>query len=186
MRNIPDELVKRYEREGWWTPDTLGDLLARGLAAAPGTRVPGALGRAAVHGHLRRRGTDRAAAGGRAARARRRPGRRGGPAVAELDRGGGDVLGLGAAGRGRRADRALLRPQGADPHPRRRQAQGRSSPRQSFGRMVFEPDISAGVPIVGVVGGSGASGGAARRPSTTCWPTNRWTACWPPIRPGRH
>ena len=37
MRNIPDELVKRYEREGWWTPDTLGDLLARGLAAAPGT-----------------------------------------------------------------------------------------------------------------------------------------------------
>ena len=33
MRNIPDELVKRYEREGWWTPDTLGDLLARGLAA---------------------------------------------------------------------------------------------------------------------------------------------------------
>ena len=37
MRNIPDELVKRYEREGWWTPDTLGDLLARGLAAAPDT-----------------------------------------------------------------------------------------------------------------------------------------------------
>lgn len=36
MREIPDELVKRYEYEGWWTPDTLGDLLARGLAAAPG------------------------------------------------------------------------------------------------------------------------------------------------------
>lgn len=36
MRNIPDDLVERYEREGWWTSDTLGDLLARGLAATPG------------------------------------------------------------------------------------------------------------------------------------------------------
>jgi acyl-CoA synthetase len=27
--------VKRYEAEGWWTRDTIGDLLARGLAAAP-------------------------------------------------------------------------------------------------------------------------------------------------------
>jgi acyl-CoA synthetase len=27
--------VKRYEAEGWWTSDTIGDLLARGLAAAP-------------------------------------------------------------------------------------------------------------------------------------------------------
>ena len=35
MRKIPVELAKRYEEEGWWTPDTLGDLLARGLAAAP-------------------------------------------------------------------------------------------------------------------------------------------------------
>ena len=37
MRNIPSELVKRYEADGWWTQDTLGDLLARGLAAAPET-----------------------------------------------------------------------------------------------------------------------------------------------------
>ncbi|WP_030620647.1 AMP-binding protein [Streptomyces fulvoviolaceus] len=37
MRKIPAELVKRYEAEGWWTRDTLGDLLARGLAAAPDT-----------------------------------------------------------------------------------------------------------------------------------------------------
>ena len=36
-RTIPAELVKRYEAEGWWTRDTLGDLLARGLAAAPET-----------------------------------------------------------------------------------------------------------------------------------------------------
>ncbi|KKD09154.1 AMP-binding protein [Streptomyces sp. WM6386] len=36
MRRIPAELAKRYEAEGWWTRDTIGDLLARGLAAAPG------------------------------------------------------------------------------------------------------------------------------------------------------
>lgn len=36
MRAIPAELVQRYEEEGWWTRETLGGLLARGLAAAPG------------------------------------------------------------------------------------------------------------------------------------------------------
>jgi acyl-CoA synthetase len=36
-RRIPDELVKRYEAAGWWTSDTLGDLVARGLAASPDT-----------------------------------------------------------------------------------------------------------------------------------------------------
>ncbi|MBL7501249.1 AMP-binding protein [Frankia sp. CNm7] len=35
MRTIPAELVKRYEAEGWWTRETLGDLLAAGLADAP-------------------------------------------------------------------------------------------------------------------------------------------------------
>jgi acyl-CoA synthetase (AMP-forming)/AMP-acid ligase II len=35
VRTIPAELVKRYEAEGWWTQETLGDLLARGLAGAP-------------------------------------------------------------------------------------------------------------------------------------------------------
>ncbi len=35
MREIPAELRQRYMAEGWWTQDTLGDLLARGLAAAP-------------------------------------------------------------------------------------------------------------------------------------------------------
>ena len=34
MRTIPAELAKRYEAEGWWTRDTLGDLLARGLERA--------------------------------------------------------------------------------------------------------------------------------------------------------
>src|SRR6266702_90562 len=33
MRTIPAELAKRYEAEGWWTRETLGDVLARGLAA---------------------------------------------------------------------------------------------------------------------------------------------------------
>ena len=35
IRNIPADLITRYEEAGWWTPDTLGDLLARGLAASP-------------------------------------------------------------------------------------------------------------------------------------------------------
>ncbi|MGV0794129.1 AMP-binding protein [Mycolicibacterium sp. XJ1819] len=33
MRKIPVELTKRYVEEGWWTPDTLGQLLSRGLEA---------------------------------------------------------------------------------------------------------------------------------------------------------
>ncbi|QIX52633.1 AMP-binding protein [Rhodococcus sp. DMU1] len=37
MRHIPTDLVTRYEREGWWTRDTIGDLLTRGLDAAPET-----------------------------------------------------------------------------------------------------------------------------------------------------
>lgn len=37
MRTIPPELARRYEEQGWWTRDSLGDLLARGLASAPDT-----------------------------------------------------------------------------------------------------------------------------------------------------
>ncbi|MFI9408731.1 AMP-binding protein [Nocardia gamkensis] len=37
MRKIPLDLVHRYQEEGWWTSETIGDLLAGGLAAAPGT-----------------------------------------------------------------------------------------------------------------------------------------------------
>lgn len=37
MRNIPVELTSRYEKEGWWTPDTLGELLARHLGDNPDT-----------------------------------------------------------------------------------------------------------------------------------------------------
>ena len=35
MRNIPVELVTRYEEAGWWTRETLGQVLAHGLQAAP-------------------------------------------------------------------------------------------------------------------------------------------------------
>lgn len=37
MRKIPEELTKRYVDEGWWRPETLGDLIAEGLAANPDT-----------------------------------------------------------------------------------------------------------------------------------------------------
>ncbi len=33
LRTVPDELVARYTAEGWWTDDSLGDLVERGLAA---------------------------------------------------------------------------------------------------------------------------------------------------------
>ncbi|WP_101946479.1 AMP-binding protein [Mycobacterium sp. 3519A] len=35
MREIPVELTKRYQEAGWWTQDTLGDLVARGLKDNP-------------------------------------------------------------------------------------------------------------------------------------------------------
>ncbi|MGV0835044.1 AMP-binding protein [Mycolicibacterium thermoresistibile] len=37
MRSIPGELRQRYEENGWWTQESLGDLLATGLRAAPQT-----------------------------------------------------------------------------------------------------------------------------------------------------
>ena len=38
MRNIPVELVARYEEAGWWTRETIGQVLAGGLQAAPDTK----------------------------------------------------------------------------------------------------------------------------------------------------
>lgn len=38
MRKIPEDLVRRYEDAGWWTQETLGELLSRGLAGATTTR----------------------------------------------------------------------------------------------------------------------------------------------------
>jgi acyl-CoA synthetase len=34
MRTVPADLVTRYEAEGWWTPDTIGTMLTKGLATA--------------------------------------------------------------------------------------------------------------------------------------------------------
>jgi acyl-CoA synthetase len=39
VRSVPTELAERYEREGWWTDDTLGDRFAEWLATSPGTTV---------------------------------------------------------------------------------------------------------------------------------------------------
>ena len=35
MRRIPAELIDLYQHEGWWTGETLGDLLAQGLKDSP-------------------------------------------------------------------------------------------------------------------------------------------------------
>jgi len=35
MRKVPEELAKRYVAEGWWTQETLGELVANGLARSP-------------------------------------------------------------------------------------------------------------------------------------------------------
>jgi acyl-CoA synthetase (AMP-forming)/AMP-acid ligase II len=35
MRTIPVDLTKRYVEQGWWRPETLGQMLADGLAASP-------------------------------------------------------------------------------------------------------------------------------------------------------
>ncbi|MFE3317113.1 AMP-binding protein [Nocardia sp. NPDC059195] len=37
MRTIPPDLARRYREQGWWTSQTLGDLLSEGLRAAPET-----------------------------------------------------------------------------------------------------------------------------------------------------
>ena len=35
LRTVPEALVERYIDEGWWTDDSLGDLVAEGLASMP-------------------------------------------------------------------------------------------------------------------------------------------------------
>lgn len=39
QRTVPAALVEHYEREGWWTSDTLGTMVAAWLAVAPGVTV---------------------------------------------------------------------------------------------------------------------------------------------------
>ncbi|MFD3926943.1 AMP-binding protein [Streptomyces sp. NPDC058614] len=154
MRKIPAELAKRYEAEGWWTKDTIGDLLARGLATAPDTEFR-------VHSAFRPwsgtfrdvEHTARRLAGG----------------LRERGVGPGDTVAfqlpnwmeaaavfwasafLGAAVvpivhfYGRKEVDYIL---------------GSVKPRvfiaaERFGRLEFQPDLCADVPVVGVVGGGG-------------------------------
>ncbi|WP_405146460.1 AMP-binding protein [Nocardia salmonicida] len=37
MRSIPADLIEHYRTQGWWTGEPIGELLTRGLAAAPDT-----------------------------------------------------------------------------------------------------------------------------------------------------
>jgi acyl-CoA synthetase (AMP-forming)/AMP-acid ligase II len=151
MRAIPAELVKRYEAAGWWNGDTLGTLLATGLAAAPDAELR-------VHSQVRpwsgtfadvERQARRLAAG-----------------LAERGVGPGDVVAfqlpnwmeaavvfwassfLGAVVvpivhfYGRKEVGYIIKA---------------VSPRvfvttERFGRMTYQPDLSAEVPVVGVVG----------------------------------
>jgi acyl-CoA synthetase len=159
VRTVPEELAKRYEANGWWTPDTIGDLLARGLAEAPRTRFT-------VHSALRPwSGTfadieltaRRLAAG-----------------LRERGVGPGDVIAfqlpnwmeaaavfwasafLGAVVvpivhfYGRKEVGYIL----TAVQPKVFIAT------QGFGRLVFQPDLAAGVPVVGVVGPGGYPPGA--------------------------
>ncbi len=152
MRTIPAELVERYHEHGWWTADTLGDLIARGLADAPETEFRVHSTVRPFSGTFRDVETDarRLAAG-----------------LRDRGVGPGDVVALqlpnwreaavsfwasallGAVVvpivhfYGRKELTHIL----ADAKPKV------FITAASFGRMVFEPDVSAEVPIVGVVGG---------------------------------
>jgi acyl-CoA synthetase len=154
MRSIPVELSKRYEQEGWWTPDTLGELLARHLKANPDTGFW-------VHSEMRPYAGTFADVEARARRLAAGLHRRGvGP---------GDVVALQLPNWMEAAvafwASAFL---GAVVVPivhfygRRELAHilSTSKPKvfitaEEFGRMRFEPDLAADVPIVGLVGTAG-------------------------------
>ena len=55
---------------------------------------------------------------------------------------------------------------------------------EEFGRMEFQPDLCADIPIVGLVGRRRATR-ARSTASTICSPPNRWPAPSPPTRPAR-
>jgi acyl-CoA synthetase (AMP-forming)/AMP-acid ligase II len=151
MRRIPVELSKRYEEEGWWTSDTLGELLARHLTANPDTGFW-------VHSDVRPYAGTFADVEVRARRLAAGLHRRGvGP---------GDVVALQLPNWMEAAvafwASAFL---GAVVVPivhfygRRELGHILSTSRpkvfitaEEFGRMRFEPDLAADIPIVGLVG----------------------------------
>ncbi|OAA29642.1 acyl-CoA synthetase (AMP-forming)/AMP-acid ligase II [Frankia sp. EI5c] len=151
MRTVPPDLVKRYESEGWWTRETLGDILAAGLAAAPDAEFR-------VHSAVRPwSGTFRDV---------ERVARRLATGLRARGVGPGDVVVFQLPNWMEAAATfwasALL---GAVVVPvvhfygRKELGYilGRTSPKvfvtaASFGRLEYQPDLSAGVPVVGVVG----------------------------------
>lgn len=151
VRDIPVELTKRYVEQGWWTPETLGQLLADGLAASPDTEFH-------VHSAVRPyTGTF-----GRVERTARRL------AAGLRDRGvgPGDVLALQLpnwmeAAAAFWASAFLGAVTVPIVHFYGRKELGHilttAEPKvfittEQFGRMTFQPDLCAHVPIVGLVG----------------------------------
>ena len=124
LREVPAELRERYRAEGWWTDDSLGSMVEKGLGTMPDVAFRVHSRDPAVDGDLRRRRPGRPrrspAPCGRGRRARRR---RRLPAP-QLGRGRHHLLGRGLPRCRRRADRPLLRGQGGRLHPRRHPAGG--------------------------------------------------------------
>jgi len=151
MRTIPADLVSRYEAEGWWARETLGELLARGLKSVPdaGFRVHSTVRPwAGTFGDVER--TARRLAAG----------------LRERGVGPGDVIAFQLPNWMEAAAvfwaSAFL---GATVVPivhfyGRKEVEyilGAVTPRvfvtaERFGRLEYQPDLSAHVPVVGVVG----------------------------------
>ena len=117
-REIDAERARRYVAEGFWGDETpRARCSPTGLHDAADAPVHRALRPHAVPRHARRRRRAGAPGRGRHARPRHRARRRGRVPAAELARGGRDLLRDRVPRRGRRADRALLRPEGGRLHP---------------------------------------------------------------------
>ena len=156
MRKIPDDLARHYEANGWWTRETLGDLLTKCLSGAPD-------GRFEVHSAVRPwRGTFGDV---------ERTARRLAAGLSARGVGPGDVVAFqlpnwmeaaatfwAAAFLG-----AVVVPIVHFYGPKELgYILAASKPRvfitaQKFGRMTFVPELAADVPIIGVVGGNDAS-----------------------------
>lgn len=151
MRKIPADLVRRYEFEGWWTRETLGDVLGAGLAATPDCHFE-------VHSQVRPwRGTFATV---------EHVARRLAAGLAERGVGPGDVIAfqlpnwMEAAATFWAASflGAVVVPVVHFYGPRELgYILTASRPKvfitaERFGRMSFDPELSADVPVVGVVG----------------------------------
>jgi acyl-CoA synthetase len=150
VRPIPDDLTEKYLANGWWTPESIGDLLQQGLRAAPDTEFT-------VHSRLRPwSGTfaDVESVARRLASGLAKRGVRPGDVVAfQLPNWMEAAATFWAA--------AFL---GATVVPivhfygpkEVSFILGEVEPKvfiapQSFGNLVYDPDIAAGVPIVGII-----------------------------------